>query len=459
MSEKQEVYKKYLLERMGYIDNEFLREYISHKNDAVSALQVEHYFRSRRSFTYKPMASHISATDISNFTYCPVAFAIQRTFELPKPKSADIGSTLHETRRLLNYLKPSPSMLKGEPDYAPSRFNFSGAEAQSFIEYIKSSTDIFVGHNNKGEQAKYFKSAKGNYIGQPDYIFRNTNDATDFVVEEKFIFGGNDYYTKEYFFKENHKNQLRSYMYGINEYDLKFGYLVYWVYYSENGQNIVRECRVLKITKSDSERDKLIATYTSLKDALEQKGGIFQSQQLNAKKCANCVVSDYCVHKSGKHNYYTIPYSTEHYSLLSVEFPKELIRLDKADLLTDLCNKWDEVRIKIFGRTFYGFCKKFNCRYGKEAIQSLVYSFMVDAEDKLHFKLISIDATTIHELEKLQHLVGQTIFADWVTGTFEGYRNTGLIEEEKHMYFKTTYIIEQGIVKQTVVNPSDKLYR
>jgi hypothetical protein len=132
----------------------------------------------------------------------------------------------------------------------------------AFDELSKSSI-VFYGHDN--EENRYFKSANENFIGQPDYIFKNDTTNDIFVVEEKFQFLPKDPSTFDYSyysdeeeqkiikkrasktFFSNHVNQLNSYIYGIGEYDIRYGYLVYWKYELEDGNPNIVACNVLRI--------------------------------------------------------------------------------------------------------------------------------------------------------------------------------------------------------------------
>jgi len=43
---------------------------------------------------------YVSATDLSNYTYCPIGYSISKTYETPKNKLTEIGTKKHEEHRL-----------------------------------------------------------------------------------------------------------------------------------------------------------------------------------------------------------------------------------------------------------------------------------------------------------------------------------------------------------------------
>src|SRR5690554_1714127 len=109
----------------------------------------------------------------------------------------------------------------------------------------------FVGHNDFKNQ-RYFINENEGFIGQPDYIFKNKN-GENFVVEEKFQ---RNTYGNQRRFYNNHKIQLASYINYIQEINLKYGYLVYWVYDDDYNENIGR-CYVYRINNGGDVSDYL----------------------------------------------------------------------------------------------------------------------------------------------------------------------------------------------------------
>jgi hypothetical protein len=477
MSDKKQLFQDYLIDRFGYIKDQFLQKYLQVKTQVLDSLTAEQNIWKYKKFTYKNTSNKISATDISSYKYCPVAYAIQKTFETPKQESSIIGTELHNERRLLNYLQPfntyqykklDTGLLSMEVEtieHPPYIFNFHNDDAKEFIEYLKNSIVLFTGHTNNNEKATYFTSKKGNFVAQPDYIFRNKNDATDFAVEEKFVYGGNYYYTKEVFFKESHRNQLRSYLYSISEYDLKFGYLVYWVYNIDNGQKIISECRVLKITKSEYERNTLIEAYINLKLAIKQSGGVFDINKRNANKCANCVVSNYCTHKTGRYTNFTIPYSLDFYNLNKVEFPNELIKLNTFDTIRELNgdNKLFKAKLSKSLSSIKFYTAKYGYNYDRTKLKELECSWVLKQNTLYlsYLKISTTDSTVNVEEGNYNDAENAIEIATWITGKFDGYLKgeQSVTNAETYIYYKAELNFVNGILTSLEVDKSISIER
>lgn len=399
LSEKQNLYKDYLIKKLGFIDDPFLKDYtrfleivsprfkllgkqkkiwneveqkyfpekpnpfnphietdnyfIPTDFNIIDLLNIELNIKKNSEYIQKKIQlAYISATDISNFTYCPVSFAISKTFELPKYESAILGTAQHEKHSLINYLQP----FKIKEDVYKENEYLNSIEVektldlnplltdenQFFFNELSVSSIVFYGHESKEIEKSFFKSSKGNFVGQPDYIFRNNNTLDTFVVEEKFQFVSKDpfnsyhsYYSAEGVrqiknkrknknFFNNHINQLRSYIYGINDYDIKYGYLVYWKYELVNGMPSIIACNILRIDKTDKDRQKIRETFITIKDLITNKGSAFDNNSRNPAKCANCVSSLLCGHKTGKFTSFSIPYSKHYLKTYYTKFPEEL---------------------------------------------------------------------------------------------------------------------------------------
>lgn len=192
---------------------------------------------------------------------------------------------------------------------------------------------MFSGHNSGDSKERvFFRSTKGNYVGQPDYIFKNNSD-NHFVVEEKFQY---QYDTSDesdkISFHHNHINQTISYLHGIPDFNIQYGYLVYWKYNISDGRVNVHSCYVRKIVKSEVTRVHITAVFVELKKFLESGVTDFDVAQRTANRCANCAVTVFCGHKTGSFDKLEIPYSKKYWKLKFVPFPKELIKPPEGDV-------------------------------------------------------------------------------------------------------------------------------
>lgn len=344
LPEKEDDYKKYIEK-----DNYFIPE----KFNVIDLLNIELNIKKNSDYTLKTIQlDFISATDISNFTYCPVSYAISKTFELPKLETAILGTSQHEKQTLINYLRPfkvtqydctNPFLVNTNEVEKTLSFNpLLNEDNQLFFDELSKSSIIFYGHDSKESKNKYFKSVNGNFVGQPDYIFKKDTSNDIFVVEEKFQFLPKDPSNFEYnnysyedeqkiikkrtnkTFFSNHINQLSSYIYGIGEYEIKYGYLVYWKYELDDGNPNIVACNVLRIDKTENGRKQIRETFINLKNLITNKGGIFDINTRVPAKCASCVSNLLCGHKTGRFNSFSIPYSKDYLKIYFTPFPEEL---------------------------------------------------------------------------------------------------------------------------------------
>ncbi len=324
--------------------------YIPKRFSIIDYLLIEIKIKKKSEFKLKEKSlKYISATDLANFTFCPISFAISSSFELPKYEAAILGTSQHEKNRLLYYLKPdkvSEFYAKGEKNTAAqngiehSYNEYLNSDNEHFFNDVSNSSILFFGHNDNEIEKKYFKSHKGLYIGQPDYIFKNEISNNIYVVEEKFQFTPKDpssyyYITEEEglriekkrarkVFFDNHINQLSSYIYGIHDYEIEYGYLVYWKYELHNKTPKIISCNVLKIARSENGKKNIQNVYSDLRHAINKGGGDFDVSKRLPAKCAGCVSNILCGHKTGRFSNYKIPYSLEHLKPLFIPFPEEL---------------------------------------------------------------------------------------------------------------------------------------
>ena len=385
LSERQILFRDYLIKKLGFVQDDFLNNYINQleksaprykylgalpnenevyeengknkerlkngdpykeyeckynlcipkKYDIIDFLNLE--VKTKKNKIVKAKAnsgSFVSATDLSNFTYCPVSYAISKTFDIVKIESAYHGLAMHEEQRLINLL-PSEKVEKTGTTFQKPEMPFINSKNKEFFNEVFESKMIYNGHSKDNEKS-YFKSKEGDYVGQPDYIFQNLKKEF-FVVEEKFQYELEGYssYEGDKSFYPNHVNQLLSYLHGIGAYNLKYGYLVYWKYDFDLNSPSIHSCYVLKITKSDETRNQLIKVYKKLKEFTSSKGSAFDIQKRNPNKCANCVSNLLCAHKTGMFNKVTYPYSFSYLKIYYAEFPKELSKDHTPDDIQD----------------------------------------------------------------------------------------------------------------------------
>ncbi len=326
----------------------------------IDLLLLECDIKSRgRYATLSPSKTSISATDISHFTYCPVGWSIAKTFQLPKLLSTRVGTSMHEQHKLLKYVpsrQPDGSVLRPDRDLRSRAAEMScDACTKELFRDLAESMAVFVGTTSDDADRKWYVGSDNRFIGQPDYVFFNPRKGCHFIVEEKFHMIPRPPRTdlppdwcaehgydpdaiertrQRTVFYDNHLNQLRSYIYGIREHGALYGYLVYWRYYFEQNESYdersaynlhIEQVRSRKVSgKNDEDRNALRNVYSQIKTAMSSGGGQFSRDRRSASRCAGCVHSILCAHKTGRYDAYAFPYDRKCLQTKRVPFPEEL---------------------------------------------------------------------------------------------------------------------------------------
>lgn len=348
-SEKQNALIDYLLKRIGYTDNVFFEtykerltskasffklfraktdyiavetepgyepvykkvDYVPERYTIIDYLIDEIQVKKNKQLTPKltPFTQSISATDLANFCFCPASFAISNTWEI-EPNLLNVkGKNYHEQAILFR------EMISEDVE----KIENTDPTVRAFFKDIKNSTRIFCGHDSPN-QYDFFKSKKGHYTGQPDYIFKN--EQSFFVVEEKFKFTYGD--SNQSVFFENHKIQLNSYIHGLDHYNIDYGYLVYWHFNrdSDGGRNF--NIKVLKLKKNKTASAYLNKIYSDVFNFKNEKKMPFDTKSLNPNKCASCACGRYCGHKTGRYDTLEFPYNEKYLKLYPATYPEIL---------------------------------------------------------------------------------------------------------------------------------------
>jgi len=359
-SSKQQKFAKYLCETFGMTESQFISHFLNYyaiqygryqqyqsgwyfnTSDAIDALVLERDIRKKQSSLKERTVKleHLRATDISNYTFCSSSFSISNSFEIDHPsgeKEREIGERLHEQLKLIkrvetyNKTGEIEDKLFGEPA----------------IFHILKSKNIYAGHS---DNKKTFFNSELNIACEPDYIFVDDN-SNYFVVEEKFQykrdptkptsddnwFEWNGYFSESHeedrtneinqwdnykpLFYLNHQVQVATYLRSIKEYDLKYGYLVYWYYDYKYGQEpYIHKVCVKKITLDQATIQLFNSAYQNVQHLISHRQQHFAPDKLNPNKCGGCVVNKYCGHKSKRYDKITYPYDKEYLKLFPAKY-------------------------------------------------------------------------------------------------------------------------------------------
>ncbi len=301
-------------------------------------LQLEINIRNRKWYRKLSYSSKtISATDISNFTFCPVNFSISKSLYFKTLESTEKGTELHE-KSILNEIT--------KKDYTPTKNNYyPWIDSEQSYKSLKDQLDgfeILYSDHASDDKSRIFKSKNEKYSAKPDYILINKAKNKIIVVEEKYYqipkqfysYGDSNYYDEienkinnkrnKVQFHQNHIYQVLSYIYGIQEYKIDYGLLVYWKYeYDDDGDTIVTKCNFKKIHRNEKSRENLNQIFKEIKDFKKSGELSFDPNIRNPKKCANCVHNYLCGHKTGKFHKLTFPYNEKFLQTKFVSYPEE----------------------------------------------------------------------------------------------------------------------------------------
>jgi hypothetical protein len=249
----------------------------------LNFLLVEKNIKKNKLFAYIYNSNeYISASDISNYVFCPANYSISKTLKYNLLHSSITGTEFHDKTilsKLFNIQIKKMNINVEDKIEVNDLFNDSGYLELKKI--IHESELIFSGHGTN--EKTYFKSKNGKYIGQPDYIFKNKKTNKIFVIEEKYQYIPNEYYSydsanylslykeeenkkirESKFFYENHIYQTLSYIYGINDFNIDFGILLYWKYEIDGSQKNIKYCNLKIINRSEEYRSKLNNIYSEI---------------------------------------------------------------------------------------------------------------------------------------------------------------------------------------------------
>lgn len=260
----------------------------------------------------------ITSNDIANFSFCPVSFAIKKSFKT----NVDL------------YIKDEKLLNANFNDIEKLKFvyfeslifnrtinNFENFNPQ-FIELIKKIRKCQIVFSSSKNPYKHFFNTTAKISCQPQYIFQDPN-GDYFVIEEKFRFLNestdlnNKSITKLFFI--NHLVKIRSYIDFIEEYNIKYGIIIYWYYDFFNLEINIHDV-AFKILKNNDYIEDLYITINNVLD-LKRNKKIQLGNFMSLNKCINCSVTEFCGHKTQTISILQLPYNKYYMQLKPAIYP------------------------------------------------------------------------------------------------------------------------------------------
>ncbi|MBK7764104.1 MAG: PD-(D/E)XK nuclease family protein [Bacteroidetes bacterium] len=491
---KQRVFAIYMAKKLGYGIDDFFTTYFGVLLDkiknrysestisVVDLLIAEKNAIEKLNFSKKNNwgIDFIRASEIENFVFCPISFAINRTFEVSDTELQIIGTELHaqsmvERLKIENQIKTEfksslnnieiiiESGIDGKentPQYKleGKSIPFINESNIEFINELKNSTLIYPVTEEKNYINKEY-----NFVGKPDYIYLNNKTNEYFIVEEKFSsihknISESGYNKNNQGFYKNQQFQLKSYISLIDEIYISYGYLVKWEY--EDSMDTlcmenIRKCNVMRISNSREVKNEIVKQIEIISRFIKTKELDINVEYKNAKKCAGCNSKEICNHKNRINTKLNLPYISRH-NEIKIEYPDELFKFGNSEKIW-LSKNSINYRCDIFKSIAYKFRDKYLPEMGSYKIHGNADWIILDNRICLSYVLITLIKTVTEDKKYLSSRDifkdQKTVHLDWVNGTFNCYlrslktkTDSEYIEYEDVKVDKIVLTIKNGIV-------------
>ena len=310
---KQTQFKKYILENITYADYE--------GNSRITRLRFALYLkyfkqeissRTKNDFTKIFVPNKItSVSELGDFEFCPVSFAINATYEVPSNSTWEKDEWLGEKKHLIDRYNEFQKTKNITEVFKDSSIDVNDMVKNDFNDIFNSKLLI---NNFYGSSKIFFSNPKDTIRGNPDYLFENISGKR-FAVIEKFTKRTSETITIAF---NNDLIKLYGYIFELTTLNIDFGYLIYWYWQiddiKDNNGKIkkkirIRTYRIFTIEKTDENKTKLATSIEKVKTFKQTTKFEVDGNRISyPNKCLNCSVVSYCNHKTGKFNIVDLPY-------------------------------------------------------------------------------------------------------------------------------------------------------
>jgi CRISPR/Cas system-associated exonuclease Cas4 (RecB family) len=252
----------------------------------------------------------LSVSDLSHYTFCPVSYAIHRTFKIYSSESWQKDEWKKEKLYLADRYKRFHEANNFEYPFEDTRLALDHNLKEKFAAIFKSKMEL---NNATSKEPSIMKGNYGKINGAPDYIFLHPKNIR-YVVTEKF----------------SHKNSADSnvpfesdlikhyaFLSEFESYGINFGLFLTWYYSHEEVENgkegekkiVINDYRLVKVKIDPKNKVKLHERIEAVKLFNEDGRLDVDGRQISyPKKCLSCSVVSYCHHKTGLYNQIELPY-------------------------------------------------------------------------------------------------------------------------------------------------------
>lgn len=305
---KHTQFKKKIIEEItygDYISRLVLALYLKYFKEEIHLREKDEYVSIYNS------GKVTLVSDLGDFEFCPVSFAINETFSVPSNATWEKDEWLGDKKCLLDRYK----------DYQKSK-SFDDVFKDSLIEINETTkkdfgfifTSKILSNNHDGENKTFFSNQNNTIRGIPDYVFENSSQKK-FVVVEKFTKRTSENIQSAF---TNDLIKLYGYIFELSSLKIDFGFLIYWYWMyddieTENGsikkKMRIKAYRIFKVEKTSENKNKLADCIVRLVALKQTKQYKVEGDKISfANKCLHCSVITFCNHKTGKFNIVKLPY-------------------------------------------------------------------------------------------------------------------------------------------------------
>lgn len=301
-------FKSHLIESITYQD------YISRVKLAryIKNFQEEFELRERKILKkiYNPKKI-ISVSDLSQYLFCPVSYAINATYEIDANDTWEKDEWLGNRRNFSDRHRIYDQHNDFQKAFDDSDILINDDFKKDF-DYLFSSK-IIVDNVSKSS-LQLFTDNQKSIVGAPDYILK-TGNGSNIVLTEKFssIHSAD---SKTPFDSDLIKHF--AYLEKFDEMELDFGYFITWYWElisieTETGK-IKKKIKIIsyklvKVERNNANSNKLNNVLNRVEMLKTTKTMQIDADRISyANKCFSCSVFSYCNHKTGKFDQINLPY-------------------------------------------------------------------------------------------------------------------------------------------------------
>ncbi len=257
-------------------------------------------------------------SDLGNFEFCPVSYAINETFNIPNNESWQKDEWLGEKKHLIHRYADYTKTKSYNEAFKDSTIQINDTLQNDFSKFFNSELLL---NNYDGSNTTYYSNPTNTIRGVPDYVFKDTSGKS-FVIIEKFTKKTSEDITTAF---SNDLVKIYGYINELTTLQISYGFLIYWYWDLEDicdeqgrvkKKIIVKAYKIFEIKNTPQEKDYLKNTINKLQSFKQTKQFSVDGNRIShPNKCLNCSAVTHCCHKTGKFNLVNLPYNFNEFTI------------------------------------------------------------------------------------------------------------------------------------------------